>query len=326
MSYKKFQLLVLSLIFFSCSAIVSAQNKTKHPDGSDGVPVLWRKGSIRKRDLYLGPGGRSMKPDLTSVTFIKNEKHGHNPKFRIKDGAGREWVAKLGKEAQPETVAVRLLWALGYVTEINYLVPILNVPGKGTLKNVRLEARPEGVKRLDTWKWRHNPFLGTNELQGLKIMMVFFTNWDLLDMQNKILREQTGKGIELQYIISDLGATFGRMGNNNIPIFYRLGRKTNDPIAWSKAPFIKGVKGDRLKLASTGQKSFGLMKDVTVSQGRWLLYLLRQLSDKQWCDAFRAANYSPSEIKILTNASKRRIDELEKATARGSLAVSRKRY
>ena len=325
MSYKKIRLLLFSLIIISCSAIVSAQNKTKHVGDPDGFPVLWRKGKIRNRDLYLGPGGKSMKPDLTSVTFIKNEKHGHNPKFRIKDGAGREWVAKLGKEAQPETVAVRLLWALGYVTEINYLVPILNVPGKGTLKNVRLEARPEGVKRLESWKWRHNPFLGTNELQGLKIMMVFFTNWDLLDLQNKILREKRGEHVELQYVISDLGATFGRMGNNCIPIFYRLGRKTNDPVAWSKAPFIKGVKGERLKLAATGQKSFGLMKDVTISQGRWLLHLLRQLSDKQWRDAFRAANYSPSEIEILTNASKRRIDELEKATESGSLAASRKR-
>jgi hypothetical protein len=29
------------------------------------------------------------------------------------------WVAKIGKEAQSETVAVRLLWGAGYETEVN---------------------------------------------------------------------------------------------------------------------------------------------------------------------------------------------------------------
>lgn len=128
-----------------------------------------------------------MRPDLRKITFIEEEKGGHNKKYRIKDGSGRIWVAKLGREAQPETAAVRLLWALGYKTEINYLVPTITIPGKGTFRNVRLEARPANVERVDEWKWKDNPFIGTKELQGLKIMMVFFNNWDIVDIQNKIL-------------------------------------------------------------------------------------------------------------------------------------------
>ena len=80
-----------------------------------------------------------MKPDLRRIRFIKEEKSGHSKKFRIRDAAGREWVAKVGREAQSETAAVRLVWAVGYESEINYLVPRLTIPGQGTFENVRLE-------------------------------------------------------------------------------------------------------------------------------------------------------------------------------------------
>jgi hypothetical protein len=135
-------------------------------------------------DLYLGPGGEEMVPDLSSVTFIRKEKGGTQKKYRIKDGSGRTWVAKIGREARPETAAVRMLWGLGYKTEVNYLVPRITIPGKGTFTDVRLEARPDNVKREGVWKWRKNPFVESPELQGLKIMQIFMTNWDVLDKQN----------------------------------------------------------------------------------------------------------------------------------------------
>ena len=58
-----------------------------------------------------------MRPDLRRITFIKEEKGGYSKKYRVKDGSGREWVVKIGKEAQSETSAVRLLCGLGYLTE-----------------------------------------------------------------------------------------------------------------------------------------------------------------------------------------------------------------
>ena len=89
------------------------------------------------------------------------------------------------------------------------------IPGKGTFTNVRLEARPADIKRLDEWEWKKNPFVGTNELQGLVVLMAFMNNWDLKDSNNKILYLQDDK--ELHYIISDLGATFGKTGS--LPLF-----------------------------------------------------------------------------------------------------------
>ena len=83
-----------------------------------------------------------------------------------------------------------LLWAVGYETEINYLVPRLTIPGKGTFEDVRLEARPANEDRLDEWKWEENPFAGTRQFQGLKIMMLFLENWDIKDSNNEIIHPQ----------------------------------------------------------------------------------------------------------------------------------------
>ena len=278
-----------------------------------GKPVMWEPGDIASRDLYWGPGGEQMKPDLSSIAFIEEEKKGASKKYRIKDGAGKVWVAKIGREAQPETAAVRLLWALGYKTEVNYLAPKLTIPGKGTFENVRLEARPEEVDRLDEWKWKDNPFIGTNEFQGLKMMMVFFNNWDIVDVQNKILQADGASGEkQLQYIISDLGATFGKLGNNNLFIVYRLGRKTGNPSKYLDSEFIDGVKDGRIDLAYKG-KNRDLFTDISVENARWLAALLSQLSDKQIEDAFRAANYSAEDIGKLKLGVKNRIADLNSA-------------
>lgn len=306
-----FLLTIFSMTAFS--AVAQDKSKGGKKSGPLTNPVLWEEVSPNSRDLYNGPGGVEMQPDVSRVEFIKEDTQGHNKKYRIKDAKGQVWVAKFGSEAQPETAAVRLLYGLGYKTEINYLVPSLTIPGKGTFKNARLEARPDNVERLDEWKWKENPFVGTNELQGLKIMMVFLTNWDLLDLQNKVLQVNNNGTVEHQFVISDLGGTFGKLGNNNLPFFFRLGRKTNDPGTWYEAGFVSGVKDGMIDFDFKG-KGRGLMEDITVAQGRWLAIRLAQLSDKQLNEAFRAANYSADEIKLLREGVRERTAELDKAT------------
>lgn len=310
---------LISIAAFSAAA--QDKDKTSKAAGPLTNPVLWEDVNSSSLDLFNGPGGSAMAPDVSKVTFIKEDTQGHNKKYRIKDAKGQIWVAKFGSEAQPETAAVRLLYGLGYKTEINYLVPSLTIPGRGTFKNARLEARPENVERLDEWKWKDNPFVGSNELQGLKIMMVFLTNWDLLDLQNKVLRVNNNGTVEHQFVISDLGATFGKLGNNNLPFFFRLGRKTNDPGTWYEAGFVSGVKGGMIDFDFKG-KGRGLMDDITVAQGQWLANRLAMLSDKQLDDAFRAANYTPDEIKLLKDGFKARLEELGKVT-RGAPVAER---
>ncbi|MDQ3089040.1 MAG: hypothetical protein M3Q78_10660, partial [Acidobacteriota bacterium] len=142
---------------------------------------------------------------------------------------------------------------------------------------------------------------------------VFLNNWDIVDVQNKVLQVETNKGKEIQYIISDLGATFGKLGNNNFPLFYRLGRSKNNPSHYLKSRFIKEVENGKVELAYKG-KNRSLFRNITVGQARWLADLLLQLSDKQIEDAFRAANYAPADLKTLKQAVKNRIAALDDAT------------
>jgi hypothetical protein len=296
----------LSIILCLSLSTCAFQDHSKNKKGiADATPILWQEPSdIASRDLYWGSGGEAMKPDLSKITFIKEETGGYSKKYRVRDAQGREWVAKLSKEAQPEVASTRLVWAVGYNTELCYLVPQVTIEGKGTFENVKFEARPEGVKRLDLWKWDSNPFIGTREFQGLKVMMILLENWDIKDDNNKVLfvrNDETGRN-ELRYIISDLGATFGKTGNF-------VTRSRNKPEDFVKAKFVNEVKGDNIHFRYGGKRQ-DIFNDITISQARWIGELLGRLSDQQIKEAFRAANFTPEQIQMLAEAMKTRIVEL----------------
>ncbi|REJ78565.1 MAG: hypothetical protein DWQ47_03705 [Acidobacteria bacterium] len=279
------------------------------PDKAPAKPFMWQEVDTPSRDLFYGPGGKEMVPDVSKVKVIEKETGGSSLKYRITDANGREWVAKIDKESQPETVAVRLLYGLGYTTEINYLVPEITIPGKGTYQNVRLEARPEAVDRGDRWDWEENPFAGTPELGGLKIMMVMLGNWDTKNGNNIILHKN---GVA-HYAVSDLGAGMGSLGSNSLPIIWRIGRSVNDPEDYAESTFIKEVEDGMIEF-DFGGFNHDTFKEAPVEHGRWLANRLLKLTDKQIDDALRAANYEASDASILKTAIKQRIQELDRHT------------
>ena len=302
-------LIVLALPAAGLSQSDKDKKDKKEKKTCTGTPVLWKDPTdIQTRNLILGAGGDSMKPDLSRVTFIEQKTGGYSTKYRVKDAAGNEWIAKIGKEAQPDTAANRILWALGYETEIAYLVPHLKIEGKGDFDNVRLEARPADVKRVETWSWENNPFKDSPEFRGLKILMLMINNWDMKDDNNQILAtrgDTTGEG-ELRYIISDLGGSFGKTGGV-------ISRSRNKPSDYEKAQFIKKINGDVIDFHYSG-KNQKLFQGITLADARWLSDLLKRLSDEQIKDAFRSANYSPEEVDVLAGAFKTRINQLANPT------------
>src|SRR5690349_9603953 len=309
--------LILLLLALPLSATAQDKNKDKKDKKAlTGTPVMWRAPEdIAQRNLILGAGGEEMKPDISRVTFIEQKTGGYSTKYRVKDAKGNEWVAKIGKEAQPDTAANRLLWALGYETEIAYLVPKLTIEGKGEFENVRLEARPKDVKRSGNWMWENNPFMSTSEFKALKILMVMINNWDMKDDNNEILAprgDDSGQG-ELRYIISDLGGSFGKTGGV-------ISRSRNKPSDYVKADFIKGVKGDVIDFNYNG-KNQKLFEGITVADAAWLSKWLNQLSDEQIRDAFRAANYTPEEVETLAIAFKARANALTSFAPKGAPKV-----
>ena len=281
-----------------------------------GEAVLWREPTdIASRDLFVGPGGDEKKPDLANLTFLSESPSGYSVKYQVRDGNGRKWVIKLGNEARPETTALRLLWAVGYVTEINYLVPCVHIAGapkprkdvprceNDGFADARFEERGDGVKRGDNWDWKSNPFAGKRELNGLLVMMALLNNWDLKTSNNVILQTTNADGVtEQRYVISDLGATFGKTGG---PISH----SRNEPEKYVKTKFVEGQKSGHVRFAYSGKQG-GLFDQVSVADAKWIGSLLAQLSDKQIEDAFRAADFKPEEMQMLVAEVKDRINQL----------------
>jgi len=299
----------------------------KNEPAPQGQPIFWQEPTdIASRNLLLGPGGEEMKPDLSQVVWEETEQGGYSVKWRVRDGSGRKWVAKLGNEAQPETAAARLVWAAGYHVEVNYLVPcvkILNAPtpkkkvkrceDKG-FANVRFEARPENYKRLENWSWERNPFSGTKEFAGFVVLMGLLNNWDLKDTNNRVIyvpSEDGGEG-ELRYLVSDLGATFGKTGNF-------ITHSRNEPEKYVKTSLVEKIEGNRVKFEYNGKKG-SLFDNITVEQAKWIGDILAGLSEEQVKDAFRAANYTPVEVEALAQEVLGRINSLRRLPAPGATA------
>jgi hypothetical protein len=299
-----------------------AKKDEKKEAPPQGTPVFWQEpADISSRNLLLGPGGEEMKPDLKQVIWEETLPEGYSVKWRVRDASGKKWVVKVGNEAQPETVAARLVWAAGYPTEINYLVPCVKVvnapkPRKevkkcegGGYANVRFEARPDNHKRLEEWSWDKNPFAGTKEFAGFVVLMGMLNNWDLKDSNNKIVyvpAEGGGEG-ELRYIVSDLGATFGKTGNF-------ITHSRNEPEKYVKTEFLDKVEGERVRFNYNGKKG-SLFDNITVEQATWIGEILGRLSEEQVKDAFRAANYSPQEVEALAQEVLGRINSLRRLSA-----------
>jgi hypothetical protein len=284
-----------------------AKNENSIPAGH---AVLWRDpGDTHELNLLVGPGGESMRPDLSQVTLIEKEKGGYSTKYRVRDASGREWSAKIGKEAQSETAASRLMWGIGYFTDVDYLVPSVRVEGlKKTLTNVRFSARPKDVKRVDGFAWSNNPFVGSREFQGLKVMMALINNWDIKDSNNKILVVHGSNGEnELHYEVHDLGGSFGKI--SHLPRFLQFKPDRNNPTAYARSHLIDKVKNGRVDFHYSVKRK-DLFKNISVEDARWIGAQLSRLSDQQIEDAFRSANYTPEQVHIMTAAVRKRVGEL----------------
>jgi hypothetical protein len=301
-----------------------------------GAAVLWSDpGDIHSRDLFWGPGGKDHQPQ-TPVEFVKEDMHGTNPKFDVQDGAGKKWKAKLGLEAKPETAASRLLWAVGYLANEDYFFPELqvsNMPAflhrwqelsmrSGKVSNVRLQRPPHGYKKNGDWNWRHNPFFGTREFNGLRIMMGLIGNWDLKDDNNAVLEKEKSPGPKF-YEVTDVGTAFGTPGKSytnqnskkNLPAYQH-----NRLIARTHADSVDLNFPHRPPLLELAEFEWGFFfhqvrmrwigKNIPRSDAKWIGSLLAQLSPNQIRDAFCAAGYSDMESEAYTQAVLSRIREL----------------
>jgi hypothetical protein len=295
--------------------------------------LLWTEPiDIRSRNLYWGIGGEKHQP-VPLVEFVAEDLNGTNPKFDVRDASDKKWRLKLGAEAQPEVAASRLLWAVGYNTNEDYFLPQLqvrNMPARlhrgqqlvgrgGTVVNVRLQRHPEHEKKVGNWNWRHNPFYGTREFNGLRVMMALIRNWDLNDENNSILEDDAGHEI---YEVTDLGTAFGSAGKR-----YTSAESKGRLSEFRKGEFVSKTKDDYVDFAFPAmpplllhfieirfylrERDVGWIgKHIPRADVTWIGSLLAQLSPDQIGDAFRAAGYPPPEVEGFTTVLISRIRQL----------------
>lgn len=297
--------------------------------------VLWQDpGNIRARDLFHGSGGKQRAP-RGPFTFVKESRGGTNPKFVVRDEAGVEWKVKLGKESRSETAATRLIWAAGYFTDDNYVLPVLRVRGMpklsrgqslvlpdGSMQNARMERAPQGARSTGSWKWKKNPFTGTRELNGLRVVMALLNNWDLKDSNTTIYTINEPHSTREVYLVSDVGATFGR------PSYYIPSGKSNAK-QYARSKFVTKVSPETVSFRSPSAPSLAsvfflphmiagiyssrlrsLGRDIPRDDARWVGEILSRLSPRQIRDAFEGAGYSPAEVETFSQVVSTRIAQL----------------
>jgi len=192
----------------------------------------------------------------------------------------------------------------------------------GTVRNVRLKRTPDGAKKIGTWQWAMDPFTGTRELNGLRVLMAVINNWDLKDENNAIL-QQAGEQPEQIYLVSDLGASFGKIGFG----WTRRGSKGNLK-AYSHSKFIKEVTAESVSFYVPSRPALDhypdipdlekrlalrwIGRNIPRADARWMGDLLGQLSAQQIRDAFRAAQYSDAEVEGFSRTVEERIAALRR--------------
>jgi hypothetical protein len=298
--------------------------------------VLWREpADISSRNLYYGPGGKAHQPRDEVYSFDKEDMDGSNPKFDVIDSSGVKWKVKLGEEARPETVASRLVWAVGYFTNEDYFMPVLRVKemprlrrGRklvtpdGIVYGVRLKRHLSGEKKLGEWQWMKNPFTGTRELNGLRVLMAVINNWDLKDENNDVYEVRAPQGPELLYVVKDLGSSFGTAGFG----WTRRGSKGNLK-AYTHSKFIRQATPEYVDFYVPARAALDhapalhefkmrlrmrwIGRHIPRTDARWMGDLLARLSAAQIRDAFRAAGYTPEQVEGFSRVVERRIAQLE---------------
>jgi hypothetical protein len=326
------------VVLFAAVLSAPAQNDAPNQAQNEAStkPVLWADpGDIRAKNMFWGPGGEKHQPQLP-VEFEKEDRHGTSPKFDVHDAAGKKWGAKMGLEPRPETFVSRLLWAVGYVGNEDYYyaqLQVKNMPatlhrGKqylrpaGEVVNVRLQRHPDHLKRVGKWNWRHNPFYGTREFNGLRVMMALIGNWDLKDDNNAIFQNEKDPVPQI-YAVSDVGTAMGTPGKS-----YNDNVSKGNLAVYKRTKLIAHVHEDYIDLNFPKRPPFSeifefewgfyfhqigvrwIGKRISRSDAKWIGTLLAQLTPDQLHDALRAAGYSDEEINAYTEALLSRIQEL----------------
>jgi hypothetical protein len=318
------------------AAVAEAQTRQR------AKAVLWKDpGRVERLDFQWGPGGRALAP-APPFRFIEEDKDGTNAKIKVRDAKGRRWSIKWddGGEANAEIIATRIVWAAGYFVEPSYFVRrgrILGVRGldraakfvspNGTFTNGRFELKYETVAEREdeeSWRWDQNPFVGTRELNGLKIVTMLVSNWDNKDASNRRAGSNTAvhvvrgrSGLEARYLVTDWGGAMGKWGG-----FFSREKWDCPGYLDQTAKFVE-VKDGEIDWGFKGQHTNSFKEDIRLADVRWVMRYLGRITDAQLRAGLVASGASPAEVRCYQRGLRSRIEQLRRLAAAGEVGRSR---
>jgi hypothetical protein len=259
---------------------------------------IWREPShAESADLRYGPGGRDGVP-VPPFRFVEEHLAGSQPCVAVRDASDRLWRVKWGHEARPEAFAVRIVAALGYFAEVTHYVASGRIDslgelsrargcvnGDGTFVEARFELEDRAVRMLfdeHSWAWDDNPFVGTKQLNGLKIVNMLLSNWDTKDRRDVSRGSNTAIfeyrisrwSREARYLITDWGGAMGRWGTNIVS------RGRWDPAGFeAQTPtFVTGVRDGWVNFGYQGQRTAEITRGISVEDVAWFYEYTRRLT------------------------------------------------
>jgi hypothetical protein len=300
----------------ACGSTAGTLRLPAKPPSQEQLAELWVDPGSDSRDLFWGVGGEKYAPAKDAHYKLEHkDESGFSVSYDVIGPDATEWSAKIGAEAQTEVLVSRLLWGLGYHQPPVYYLPAWNLVAEGS--DVKRESEARFRPKLDSlerasefWAWADNPFLGTRPFNGLFVILLMFNSTDLKDDNNSIYelkRPWPGAGdVRRWFVVRDLGAALGETG--------KLYPRRNWIDGFEKEGFITGVKDGKIQFAYTGRHQ-ELLAMVTPEDLRWAASRLQRLSDRQWADAFRAANYADAIRDRYLRKIRQKIEEALKVSA-----------
>jgi hypothetical protein len=280
-------------------------------------------------DLRFGPGGREGMP-APPFRFAEEHGDGSQPCIAVIDARNRRWRVKWGHEVRPETFAVRVAAACGYFAEVTHYVAEGQIEGAtglgkarnciaedGRFEDARFELEDRSVRMLfneHSWAWNDNPFVGTKQLSGLKIVIMLLSNWDTKDRRDvsrgsntAIFEHEVSRwSREARYLITDWGGAMGKWGTNVVS------RDRWDPAGFEAqtASFVTGVKDGYVNFGYQGQRTAEIARGITVEHVKWFYKYAQRLTIDALQAGLHASGATEEEAIRFAAAIRERIDQL----------------
>lgn len=291
---------------------------------------IWRGPELGALDPRHGPSSPEGAP-APPFRFIEEHTTGSQPCVSVRDRRGRVWRVKWGNEVRSETFAVRFAWACGYFAEVTYFLARGTIEGAanlararqcvdaetGEFRDARFELDDDSATKLfeeHSWAWNDNPFIGTPQLSGLKIIVMILSNWDTKDRRDVARGSNTAIfeyrpspwRREARYLITDWGGSMGRWGSNVAT------RGRWDPAGFEEQTphFVTGTKDNFVLFGYVGQRTSDVARDVTIDHVRWFHPYVARLDEGYLKDALLASGATDEEADCFARALRARVRQL----------------